>query len=179
MSRIGKLPVEIPADVQVDIQDELIQVQGPKGQLQVYKHPLISYELQDGRIYLRRNDNSPKAREQYGLRRTLLNNAVQGVKQGYEKGLELVGVGYKVQVQGQTVVLNVGYSQAQEFQLPEGVQARAEGNRLFVSGIDKEQVGEVAARIRKVRKPEPYKGKGIKYLNEELRRKAGKSAKKK
>ncbi|MFO8033204.1 MAG: 50S ribosomal protein L6 [Desulfohalobiaceae bacterium] len=179
MSRIGKLPVEIPEDVQVDVQEEQIHIQGPKGSLQVYKHPLISYEQEQGKIYLRRKDNSPRAREQYGLRRTLLNNAVQGVKQGFEKGLELVGVGYKVQVQGQKVVLNVGYSQAQEFQLPQGIQARAEGNRLFVSGIDKEQVGEVAARIRKIRRPEPYKGKGIKYLHEELRRKAGKSAKKK
>lgn len=179
MSRIGKLPVEIPGDVQVDIQEEQILVQGPKGSLQVSKHPLISYEQEGEHIYLRMKKNSLKAREQYGLRRTLLNNAVQGVKQGFEKGLELVGVGYKVQVQGDKVVLNVGYSQAQEFHLPQGIQARTEGNRLFVSGIDKEQVGEVAASIRKIRRPEPYKGKGIKYLDEQLRRKAGKSAKKK
>ncbi len=179
MSRIGKLPVTIPQGVQVEIEEKQIQVQGPKGSLSVPKHAKIAYEQEGNRVYLHKKDESPQAREQYGLRRTLLNNAVLGVQQGYEKGLELVGVGYKVQVQGQKVLLNVGYSQAQEYELPQGIQARAEGNRLYVSGIDKQQVGEIAAQIRRIRKPEPYKGKGIKYLNEQLRRKAGKSAKKK
>ena len=178
MSRIGKLPITIPEGVEVNFHDTKIEVKGPKGSQTVYKHSKINYTEQDDTIYLTRVDNSAEAKKQYGLRRTLLNNAVRGVKDGFEKGLELVGVGYKVTVDDKKVVLNVGYSFPMEYKLPEGIDARAEGNRLFISGIDKQQVGEVAAQIRKIRKPEPYKGKGIKYIEEELLRKAGKSAKK-
>ncbi len=178
MSRIGKLPIIIPSGVEVRIESNPIEVIGPKGKLYLEKHPKLSYLHQDSKIVLERADNSRIAKEQYGLQRTLLNNAVLGVSQGYEKGLEIIGVGYKVNVQGETVVLNVGYSRPQEYILPEGIQARAEGNKLIVSGIDKQQVGEVAAQIRRVRPPEPYKGKGIKYAQETIRRKAGKSGKK-
>jgi large subunit ribosomal protein L6 len=178
MSRIGKLPVNVPDGVEVSIGQREIQVKGPKGELTVGKHPKIEYSQDGGAVHLQRKDNSKVAKEQYGLRRTLLNNAVVGVSQGYEKGLELVGVGYRVQLQGDKLVLNVGYSQAKEYKLPQGVQARVEGNRIFISGADKEAIGEVAAQIRRIRPPEPYKGKGIKYTTEEIRRKAGKSGKK-
>ena len=178
MSRIGKLPITIPDGVEVDFQDSKIEVNGPKGSITVYKHSKIEYTLEDNVIYLKRKDNSSEAKRQYGLRRTLLNNAVIGVKDGFERGLELVGVGYKVSVQDKQVTLNVGYSFPKVYDLPEDIEARVEGNRLFISGKDKQQVGEVAAQIRKIRKPEPYKGKGIKYIDEELLRKAGKSAKK-
>ncbi|MDZ7760961.1 MAG: 50S ribosomal protein L6 [Desulfovermiculus sp.] len=178
MSRIGKIPVSLPDGVQVAFHGTVIEVSGPKGTLSVETHPAIEYASDVNQISLTRKNDSKIAKEQYGLRRTLLNNAVQGVSKGYEKGLELVGVGYRVAVSGDTVELSVGYSHPQKYQLPQGVSARAEGNRLFVSGIDKELVGEVAAQIRRIRPPEPYKGKGIKYTDEQVRRKAGKSAKK-
>ncbi len=176
MSRIGKLPIEIPKGVEVVIGKSDIQVKGPKGSLTVSTHPKVSYEMEDGKVVIKRVDQSRVAREQHGLRRTLLNNAVVGVDKGFEKGLELVGVGYKVEVKGQTVVLNVGYSKPVEYLLPEGVQARVEGTKLFLASHDKQVTGEVAAQIRKIRPPEPYKGKGIKYIGEQIRRKAGKSA---
>lgn len=178
MSRIGKLPVSLPEGVEVNFTDKEIQVKGPKGQLTVKKHPKIEYVKDENLIQVKPVDRSKKAKEQYGLRRTLLNNAVVGVSQGYEKGLELVGVGYRVTVEGETVVLHVGFSHPKRYDLPQGIQARTEGNKLFIYGIDKETVGEVAAQIRRIRPPEPYKGKGIKYLDEEIRRKAGKSGKK-
>ncbi|MCF8040313.1 MAG: 50S ribosomal protein L6 [Desulfohalobiaceae bacterium] len=178
MSRIGKLPVVIPEGVEVGFTEGEIEVKGPKGTLTVQRYPQIDYQHQDGTIQLSPRGDSKEIRSQYGLRRTLLNNAVQGVSKGFEKGLELVGVGYRVQVQGDTVELNVGYSHPKKVTLPPDTSARAEGNRVFISGIDKEQVGEVAARIRRIRPPEPYKGKGIKYIDEQIRRKAGKSGKK-
>ncbi len=178
MSRIGKTPVPIPSGVEVAFNGGQIEVKGPKGTLYVQTHPKIEYAVDGDQITLTRKENNKTAREQYGLRRTLLNNAVVGVSQGYEKGLELVGVGYRVSVSGNSVELNVGYSHPQKFELPEGISARTEGSKIFVGGIDKEQVGEIAARIRRIRPPEPYKGKGIKYINEQIRRKAGKSAKK-
>ena len=178
MSRIGKTPISLPQGVEVAFHTDHIQVTGPKGTLSVATHPKIECALEDGSVVLTRLTQDKVAREQYGLRRTLLNNAVIGVSQGYEKGLELVGVGYRVNVSGKTVELHVGYSNPQKFQVPEGISARAEGNKVFISGISKEQVGECAAQIRRIRPPEPYKGKGIKYIDETIRRKAGKSAKK-
>lgn len=178
MSRIGKLPIPIPQGVEIGFTDERIEVKGPKGSLSVVRYPHIDYVQENGHIHLHIQSESKEVRSQYGLRRTLLNNAVQGVSKGFEKGLELVGVGYRVQVQGDTIELNVGYSQPKKIKLPSQTSARAEGNKVFVAGIDKELVGEVAARIRRVRPPEPYKGKGIKYIDEQIRRKAGKSAKK-
>ena len=178
MSRIGKLPIPIPDGVEIGFMEDRIDVKGPKGQVSVVRYPLIDYVQDNGHIHLYIQGESKELRSQYGLRRTLLHNAVQGVSKGFEKGLELVGVGYRVQVQGDTVELNVGYSHPKKIQLPPEINARSEGNKVFVSGIDKELVGEVAARIRRVRPPEPYKGKGIKYIDEQIRRKAGKSAKK-
>ncbi len=178
MSRIGRVPVEIPKGVEVKFFDDRIEVKGPKGTLNLDTHPKIKYEVKDNKIFVKRVDDSREAKEQHGLRRTLLFNAIHGVTKGYEKGLELVGVGYRAEVKGDKVILNVGYSQPVEQKLPKGISARVEGNKIFISGIDKQLVGEIAARIRRVRPPEPYKGKGIKYIDEVILRKAGKTAKK-
>jgi large subunit ribosomal protein L6 len=178
MSRIGKLPVSLPENVEVSMDKGTITVKGPKGEMKLATHHKIQYDQDGSTVYVRRVDDSKVAKEQHGLRRTLLSNAVQGVSQGFERGLELVGVGYKVQIEQDTIVLNVGYSNPQRVPIPEGLQARVEGNRLFVSGMDKERVGEFAARIRRIRIPEPYKGKGIRYAGEEIQQKAGKSSKK-
>lgn len=177
MSRIGKQPVEIPSGVEVKLSEQAVEVKGPKGQLSTPTHPLVGYEMEDGKVVLTRKDESRKARAQHGLRRALLANCVHGVNKGYEKTLEVIGVGYKVQVQGQNVVLNVGFSHPVDFPLPKGIEAKVEGSKLTIMGVDKEAVGEVAAKIRRVRPPEPYKGKGIKYLDEQIKRKAGKSGK--
>ncbi|MFP4167701.1 MAG: 50S ribosomal protein L6 [Desulfonatronovibrionaceae bacterium] len=178
MSRIGKLPVQIPDKVEVNISESSVDVNGPKGSLTVPGHPSINFVREENTVKVVPVDNSITAREQYGLRRTLLNNAVQGVNTGFSRTLEVVGVGYKVAVKGDTVELNVGYSHPVNFKLPQGVEASAEGNKLTLSGVDKQVVGETAAKIRRVRAPEPYKGKGIKYLDEEVKRKAGKSGSK-
>lgn len=178
MSRIGKNPVPVPKGVEVRFQDDWILVKGPKGELKTPGHGKVRYELQDGQVQLTRVDDSRAAREQFGLRRTLLANTIHGVTQGFSKVLEVVGVGYKVAVNGPTISLNVGYSHPVEYTLPKGMSATVEGNKLTVSGIDKQQVGEVAAQIRRFRPPEPFKGKGIKYVDEVIRRKAGKTGKK-
>ncbi|MFP4071015.1 MAG: 50S ribosomal protein L6 [Desulfovibrionales bacterium] len=175
MSRIGKLPIEIPQGVELTRKGESIEVKGPKGMLEVLTHPKIIYDIGDGAVTLSRADESRTAREQHGLRRTLLSNAVTGVSKGFEKGLEVIGVGYKVNLEGSKVVLSVGYSHPVEYLLPKEVSARVEGTKIFLSSMDKQILGEVAAQIRRVRKPEPYKGKGIKYMDETIRRKAGKS----
>ncbi len=177
MSRIGKVPIRMPEKVTVNFKETEIEVKGPKGLIVLDRSDLIEYEVDGDLIYVKRKNDSRKAREQHGLRRTLLANAVWGVSKGYEKGLEIVRVGYKAEVKGNKVVLNVGYSNPKEYLLPEGISARVEGNKIFISGIDKQLVGEVAAQIRRIRPPEPYKGKGIKYIDEQILRKAGKSAK--
>ncbi len=169
------MPVPLPSGVEVTLGKTQIKVNGPKGSLSTPAHHKIAYEKQGDHVLVSRVDNSRLARAQHGLRRTLLANAVEGVDKGFSKTLEVVGVGYKVQVQGKKVVLNVGYSHPVEMEMPGGIEAKAEGNKLTVSGIDKQAVGEVAARIRRVRPPEPFKGKGIKYVDEHIRRKAGKS----
>lgn len=178
MSRIGKYPVPLPKGVNVSLHDDRIEITGPKGSLHTPTHPKIRYEIKDEAVHLSKVDESRTAREQYGLRRTLLANTVKGVSEGFQKTLEVIGVGYKVAVDGPKVTLNVGYSHPVEFVMPEGMNAKAEGNKLILSGINKEQLGEVAACIRRVRPPEPFKGKGIKYIDEVIRRKAGKTGKK-
>lgn len=178
MSRIGKQPVALPAGVELKLGGEGLEVKGPKGTLTVPVHPQIDYDINSSEVVVSRKDESRTAREQHGLLRSLLANAVTGVATGFEKGLEVVGVGYKVNSQDNKVVLNVGYSHPVDFALPKGVQARVEGNKIFLSSHDKQLLGEVAAQIRRVRPPEPYKGKGIKYMNETIRRKAGKSGSK-
>ncbi len=179
MSRIGKKPITVPSGVEVKVGAEAISVKGPKGTISTPVHPLVSCKLEGSQLILSVVDDSRLANGQHGLRRTLLANCIQGVTQGFQKGLEVVGVGYKVSVQGKKVVLTVGYSHPVEFPLPAGIDAAVEGNKLTISGIDKQLVGEVAAQIRRVRPPEPYKGKGIKYVDEHIRRKAGKSGAKK
>jgi large subunit ribosomal protein L6 len=179
MSRIGKKEITLPAGVVLTVSEELVQVKGPKGSLSTPVHPKIKYEIEGNVVRVTREDDSRLARAQHGLRRTLLSNCVEGVAKGFTKTLEVVGVGYKVQVAGKSVVLTVGFSHPVEYNLPAGIEAKAEGNKLTLSGIDKQLVGEVAARLRRVRPPEPFKGKGIKYENEHIVRKAGKSGGKK
>ncbi len=178
MSRIGKNPVPVPKGVEVSIHRDMVEIKGPKGELKTPTHAKISYELKDNAVHLSRVDDSRTAREQFGLRRTLLANTVQGVTEGFQKILEIIGVGYKVGIEGQKITLNVGFSHPVEYKLPQGMSAKVEGNKLTLQGIDKEQVGEVAAQIRRFRPPEPFKGKGIKYADEVIRRKAGKTGKK-
>ena len=163
----------------MNVSGETIAVKGPKGTLSTPTHDKISYEIEGNTLRVGRLDETREARAQHGLRRTLLANCVDGVTKGFSKTLEIIGVGYKVQVAGKSVVLTVGFSHPVEYALPEGVDAKAEGNKLILSGIDKQKVGEVAACLRRVRPPEPFKGKGIKYENEQIRRKAGKSGGKK
>jgi len=179
MSRIGKLPVSIPSDVEVKIGKDVIEVKGPKGTLTTPVCPVLKYELANGNVTLSPLEESRFAAAQFGLRRTLLANCVEGVTKGFSKTLEVIGVGYKVAVKGNIVDLSVGYSHPVLVDLPQGIAAAVEGQKLTLSGIDKELVGETAAKIRKLRKPEPYKGKGIKYETETIRRKVGKSGGKK
>ena len=178
MSRIGKQPIPIPSGVEVKIGKDVVEVKGPKGELKTPCHPAVSYEIKDGAVTVSRVDDSQEARAQHGLRRTLLDNCVVGVSRGFDKVLEVVGVGYKVAVKGNVVEMALGFSHPVLIDLPKGISAKAEGAKLTLSGPDKEQLGELAATIRRLRKPEPYKGKGIKYENEQIRRKAGKSGKK-
>ncbi len=178
MSRIGKEPITVPKGVEIKLDRSRVQVRGPKGELSVELHSKIDVIVDNQVIQLNRIDNSRAAREQWGLRRTLINNAVLGVSKGFEKTLEVIGVGYKADLQGSTIVLNVGYSHPVKIDLPKGIDAKVEKNKITLSGIDKQAVGELAAVIRRVRPPEPYKGKGIKYETEQIRRKAGKSGKK-
>ena len=179
MSRIGKREIELPSGVSVELAGEAVTVKGPKGQLSTPTHPKIVYAIEDGKVQLSRVDETRMARAQHGLRRTLLANLVEGVSKGFSKTLEVIGVGYKVSAAADTVSLAVGFSHPVEFKLPAGIEAKVEGNKLTLSGIDKQLLGETAARIRRVRPPEPFKGKGIKYENEVIRRKAGKSGGKK
>ena len=179
MSRIGKLPIAVPGGVEVKIGTDRIEVKGPNGTLSTPVSPLLNYELKDGQITLTRVEESRESRSQHGLRRTLLANAIEGVTKGFSKALEVVGVGYRVAVKGNMVELSVGFSHPVLVDLPAGIKAAVEGQVLTLSGASKELVGETAARIRRIRKPEPYKGKGIKYVTETIRRKVGKSGGKK
>ncbi len=179
MSRIGKREIELPSGVSVEVAPEVVTVKGPKGQMSTPTHPKIVYTVADGKVQVSRVDDTRMARAQHGLRRTLLANLVEGVSKGFSKTLEVIGVGYKVSTSGNSVNLSVGFSHPVDFKLPAGIEAKVEGNKLTLLGIDKELLGETAARIRRVRPPEPFKGKGIKYETEIIRRKAGKSGGKK
>lgn len=176
MSRIGKLPIAVPSGVDIKIGTDVVEVKGPKGTLSTPVCSLLKYELADGQLTLTRIEDDRESRAQHGLRRTLLANCVDGVTKGFTKALEVIGVGYRVAVKGNIVELSVGYSHPVLVELPDGIKAAVEGQVLTISGIDKEQVGEIAARIRRIRKPEPYKGKGVKFVGEVIRRKSGKSA---
>ena len=179
MSRIGKMPIEFSQDTQVKVEDGLITVKGPKGELQrEVKQDVVSVKVEDNQVIVEvNNTTSKKEKSFWGLYRSLIYNMVKGVEEGFEKKLEINGVGYGVTQEGNKLVFKVGYSHPVEYTLPEGVSASVEGNVITVSGIDNQVVGEVAAQIRKIKKPEPYKGKGIKYVDEEIRRKEGKSSK--
>lgn len=178
MSRIGKQPIALPKGVEVKLAEGVLNVKGSKGALATPAADCLNYEINEGEVVISRKDDSRIARAQHGLRRTLLANCVEGVDKGFSKTLEVIGVGYKVAVKGNTVELALGFSHPVLVDLPSGIEAKAEGQKLIISGISKEQVGEIAARIRRLRKPEPYKGKGIRYENEQVRRKVGKSGKK-
>jgi large subunit ribosomal protein L6 len=180
MSRIGKMPITIPSGVDVAVDGQHVTVKGPKGQLAHTVVEPITVARGDGELLeVRRPDDERRSRALHGLSRTLIANMVTGVTEGYEKKLEIVGVGYRVRALGPTTLeLNLGYSHSITFEAPEGVTFAVESVTKFsVSGIDKQQVGEVAANIRKLRKPEPYKGKGIRYAGEQVRRKVGKAGK--
>lgn len=177
MSRIGKRPVPIPKDVSVEPVNNVLTVKGPKGALEKTIDPGVSIRTENGSLFVDVDQSMKNAKALHGLFRALIANMVTGVSKGFERTLEIVGVGYRAEVSGGTVVLNLGYSHPIHFELPAGVEAREEKGKITVSGIDKELVGETAARMRALRKPEPYKGKGVRYSDETVRRKAGKSAK--
>lgn len=179
MSRIGKKPVEIKDKVDVKIADKLITVKGPNGQLE-YKHlDNVTVEIVDKQIVVKNVDESKTSRSAWGLTRTLISNMVVGVTDGFKKDLEFTGVGYKAAAQGDKITLNLGYSHPIEYTLPAGVKATVDKNKISVSGASKELVGFAAAKIRSFRPPEPYKGKGIRYADEHIIRKAGKTGAKK
>ena len=179
MSRIGRMPVVVPSGVDVAIDGPLVTVKGPKGTLSHTVVTPITVEKNDGVLNVTRPDDERESRARHGLTRTLVNNMVVGVTEGYEKKLEIVGVGYRVLSKGPTQLeFQLGYSHSITFNAPEGISFTVESpTRLGVQGIDKQLVGEVAANIRKLRKPEPYKGKGVRYAGEQIRRKVGKAGK--
>lgn len=179
MSRIGKRPIPIPDKVTVSISEQTVAVKGPKGELSRTIPTGILVEQEASTLLVKRQDDSRKNRQLHGLCRTLVANMVEGVSQGFQRRLQIQGVGYRAQVQGKTLILNVGYSNPVQIEPPEGIQLAVENNtNVIVSGINKEIVGNLAAKIRDVRPPEPYKGKGIRYEGEFVRRKAGKAGKK-
>ncbi|MFC6285925.1 50S ribosomal protein L6 [Nocardioides sp. GCM10027113] len=179
MSRIGKLPIAVPSGVDVAIDDRQVTVKGPKGTLTHRVAAPITVEQNDGALEIKRPDDERESRSLHGLTRTLINNMVVGVTEGYEKKLEIVGVGYRVLSKGPTQLeFQLGYSHPITFNAPEGITFTVDGpTKLGVQGIDKQLVGETAANIRKLRKPEPYKGKGVRYAGEHIRRKVGKAGK--
>ena len=179
MSRIGRLPVAIPAGVTVDIQENNhVVVKGPKGTLERTLPSEMTIKLEDGPVVVTRPNDLKKMKALHGLTRTLIHNMVIGVSEGYTKTLEVNGVGYRAAKQGNKLVLSLGYSHPVEMIDPEGLSSAVDGNKIIVSGISKEKVGQYAAEIRDKRRPEPYKGKGIKYADEVIRRKVGKTGKK-
>ena len=177
MSRAGNLPIIIPSGVKIDLADNLIVVSGPKGELRQFNSKFIKLDIKEDQCLVSRIDDSKRAKSEHGLFRSLIANMVIGVTQGFTKRLELIGIGYKVRLENQTLVLNIGFSHEVNFSIPEGIDVKIEGNNIHISGIDKQKVGQIAASIRQLKKPEPYKGKGIRYHNEQIRRKAGKGAK--
>lgn len=179
MSRIGKQPVAVPEKVEVKIDANAISVKGPKGQLDFNFNPGVNVEMKDKEIIVTPKTQSKFDRSLWGMTRTLINNMMTGVTEGFTKKLEFNGVGYKAAVKGDTITLNLGYSHPIDYKLPQGIEAKVVKNEIAISGIDKELVGFAAAKIRSFRQPEPYKGKGIKYSDEVIIRKAGKTGAKK
>lgn len=178
MSRIGKLPVTIPAGVSVSVVDRICTVKGPKGELHLPLHDRVQVEVAEAAVAVKvANADEKRERALWGLFRVLLANLIEGVTKGFSKQLEIRGVGYRASVEGKTLTLNLGLSHPVSFPIPPGINITIEKNIVTVSGIDKQLVGETAARIRRLRAPEPYKGKGIRYLGERVRQKAGKVVK--
>ena len=176
MSRIGLQPVVVPKGVTVTVSENVLHVKGSKGELTQTFAPVVSFVVNEGEVQVNRSNESKQAKSMHGLYRSLLNNMVTGVSQGFTKTLVINGVGYRAEANGKVLTLNLGYSNPIEYVIPEGAQVSVEGNnKVAVSGMDKSIVGQVAAEIRKLRPPEPYKGKGIRYENENVRRKVGKS----
>jgi large subunit ribosomal protein L6 len=178
MSRIGRLPVPVPSGVTVQVADGKVQVKGPKGVLEQVLPTEVTLDVSDSEIVVHRDNDGRQARANHGLTRALVRNLVQGVSQGFDKKLEVFGVGYRAEVRGKSLVLNLGYSHPIEYPFPDGVAVTVDkGGAITVSGIDKQKVGQAAAEIRSFRKPDAYKGKGVRYVGEYIRLKAGKSAK--
>jgi large subunit ribosomal protein L6 len=178
MSRIGRLPIAVPSGVDVTIEGRQLTVKGPKGTLSRVLHPDMAVSTEDGTIVVSRPTEQKTHKQLHGLTRTLVNNMVVGVTDGYRKGLEITGVGYRAALNGRKLTLNLGYSHPIEIDPPEGISFELENpTHLSVVGIDKELVGQVAAQVRSTRKPDPYKGKGVRYAGEQVRRKAGKAGK--
>lgn len=179
MSRIGRMPVALPSGVQVEIQGSDVMVKGPKGQLKRAFSPSIGITLENGQLIIQRNSDLPAERALHGTTRAVIANMVNGVSAGFERALEVEGVGYRAEMSGKKLVLHVGYSHPVEIEPPQGIafDVDTKTRLIKVIGIDKEQVGQVAADIRKVRPPEPYHGKGLRYAGERIRRKAGKAGK--
>ena len=176
MSRIGIKPITLPAGVEVKVDGNVVSVKGPKGELQETISSLLTVENKDGVVTVSRDSDEAEKRAQHGLARTLISNMVIGVSEGFQKKLQLVGVGYRAEKKGKTLVMNLGYSHPVEMEDPEGIETETpDANTVIVKGIDKALVGNYAANIRAWRKPEPYKGKGIKYEGEHIRRKEGKT----
>ncbi len=176
MSRIGKLPIPVPSGVDVHVGNGVVQVKGPKGSILVHLMPGIEAEVKDGKIKLDRANEERQTRAFHGLNRALIANAATGVSEGWKKELDIIGIGYRAEKQSKSVTFNLGYSHPIDFPIPEGIEIEVDGkaNRIFVTGIDRQQVGQVAADIRSLRPPEPYKGKGIRYVGEYVKIKAGK-----
>ena len=178
MSRIGRKPINIPAGVTVSVNEGVVTVKGPKGELTQKVHPNMTVEINGDVVEVKRPNDDKLNRSLHGLTRSLIHNMVIGVTEGYKKELEVNGVGYRASKAGKVLTLNLGYSHPVEMEDPEGLESKVDGNKIIVSGIDKEKVGQYAAEIRDKRRPEPYKGKGIKYADEVIRRKVGKTGKK-
>ena len=177
MSRIGKLPIPLPSGVTLSVENDTVTVSGPKGSLRQVVLPGITVSTTADQIVISRQNDEAINRAQHGLMRSLINNMVIGVNQGFEKKLEINGVGFRVQSQGDSLKFNLGFSHDVIYKVPAGVQVNVDQNIVTVSGIDKQRVGQIAAEIRALKKPEPYKGKGIRYIDERIIRKSGKSGK--
>ena len=178
MSRIGKLPINVPSAVEVQLNGASLKIKGPKGELQREFHPSMKIEKDDAVLKVLRPNDEPKNKALHGLTRTLINNMVLGVSEGFSKTLSVIGVGYKVELKGKDLLLQLGYSHPVSYPAPNGIQFEVDSkqNLIIIKGVDKQKVGQVSAEIRSLRPPEPYKGKGVQYQNERIRRKAGKAA---
>jgi large subunit ribosomal protein L6 len=175
MSRIGKKPIPIPKNVNVDIKGDMLVLKGPLGELQIRVHPAVQVNAGEGQILVSVEDPGKKVKALHGLYRALIANMVTGVSKGFERVLDIVGIGYRAEMSGRIATFHLGYSHPIQFELPKGIDAKIEKTRITLKGIDRELLGRTAAKIRGFKRPEPYKGKGIKYGDETIRRKAGKT----